>query len=111
MSVSLRNPVTGEVKVLQDGWSWACLFGSGALGLPLFKRGLTVWGSAMLVFDIVGLIVGWIPTGRAAGLYAWLTMIGIGASVFFAMKANGMAVQHALDTGWVFADRRREWFD
>jgi hypothetical protein len=110
MSVSLRHPVTGEIRVLPEGWSWSCFFGAGFLGLPLFRRRLTVWGSAMLVFDVAAFVVGWVPTDRAATLYAWMSAIGIGASLFFGWRANAMAAEHARANGWVFADRRRDWF-
>ena len=111
MSISLQLPGTGRVKVLPEGWSWSCFFGATFLGLPLFKRGLIVWGSAMLVFDVTTLIVGWIDTDTAANLYFWLSLVGLAASVFFGLKANAMAARHALSRGWEHADSRRKWFD
>jgi hypothetical protein len=111
MSISLQHPGTGRVKTLPEGWSWSCFFGATVLGLPLFKRGLLVWGSAMLVFDIVTLIVGWIDTDAAADLYLWLSLVGLAASVFFGAKANDMTAEHAVAKGWEFADRHRHWFD
>ncbi len=110
MSVALRHPVTGEIKVQQEGWSWGCFFGSGVLGLPLFRRGLHVWGAAMLVFDITAFIAGWIDTGSGQSLYAVMSAIGIAASVFFGFKANEMAVDRALVQGWEVADTRKRWF-
>ena len=50
MTVTLRQPETGRIKVLQEGWSWGCFLGCGILGLPLYRRGLQVWGSAMVAF-------------------------------------------------------------
>jgi hypothetical protein len=111
MSVSLRNPVTGQIMVQQEGWSWSCFFGSSVLGLPLFKRGLPVWGAAMLAFDIVTFVVGWVPTDRGETLYFWMSALALAASVFFGLKANDMATQRALAHGWEFADPRRKWFD
>ena len=111
MSVSLQYPGTGQVKTLDEGWSWGCFFGASFLGLPLFKRGLVVWGSAMLVFDVVTLIVGWISTDSADTLYLWMPLAGFGASVFFGLKANEMAARRALAQGWEYTDRRRQWFD
>jgi hypothetical protein len=111
MSVSLQYPGSGQVKVLDEGWSWSCFFGATFLGLPLFKRGLVVWGAAMLVFDIVALMVAWIDTDAAANLDFWLSLIGLAASFFFGMRANAMAARHALARGWQFADQRRQWFD
>jgi hypothetical protein len=111
MSVSLQHPGTGRVKILDEGWSWSCFFGAGFLGLPLFKRGLIVWGSATLVFDIAMLVVEWVDTDAAASVYLWMTLLGLAASVFFGIKANDMAARHALAHGWQVADRRRQWFD
>ena len=111
MSISLQHPATGRVKVLPEGWSWACFFGAGFLGIPLFKRGLLVWGSAMLVFDLAAMIVGFISTEQADSLYLWMSLVGLGASVFFGLRANAMAAQHALARGWVSSDSHRKWFD
>lgn len=111
MSIAMRHSVTGEIRVQQEGWSWACFFGAGFLGLPLFRRGLAVWGAAMLVFDVTAFIAGWIDTGSGQSLYAWMSVIGIGASVFFGFKANGMATDRALMQGWQSTDKRRDWFN
>jgi len=111
MSISLQYPGTGQVKIFDEGWSWSCFFGATALGIPLFQRGLMVWGSAMLVFDLSALIVDWVGTDAAASLYGWLSFIGAAASVFFGFRANAMAADHALARGWQRADTRRKWFD
>jgi hypothetical protein len=109
MSVSLRHPRTGEIKVMQEGWSWSCCIGSGILGLPLFRRGLQIWGSVMVVFNIVALIVGFGSSENAVTLYGWLTVIWIGACVFFGMKANQMAIDRYVSLGWEFTDPTRRW--
>jgi hypothetical protein len=111
MSISLQYPGTGQVKVFDEGWSWSCFFGATVLGVPLFRRGLMVWGAVMLVFDIATFIVGWIDTEAAATLYFWLGLIGLAASVFFGFQGNAMAAQHAVARGWQYADQRRKWFD
>jgi hypothetical protein len=109
MTVSLRNPRTGEIKVLRDGWCWSCFFGSGILGLPLFRLGLQVQGAAMVAFNVVALAIGLVPTGNAVSLDVWLTVIGIGLCVFFGLKANEMAIQRYLAHGWEYAEPRRRW--
>jgi hypothetical protein len=111
MSIALRHPVTGEIKVQQDGWSWECFFGAGVLGLPLFRRGLIVWGAAMLVFDVTVFIAGWIDTNAGQTLYEWMSGIWVGASFYFGFRANAMAVERALTHGWEFSDTRPDWFD
>ena len=105
MSVTLRHPHTGEIKVMQEGWSWGCFFGSLVLGLPLFRRGLQVWGAAMVVFNIVIMVVAAVPTERAATLYGWMSAIGLGLAIFFGIKANAMAIERYENLGWDFANR------
>ncbi len=107
MSVSLRHPRTGETKVMQEGWSWGCFIGSFILGLPLYRRGLQIWGSVMVAFNVAALFVGLVPTDRAATLYGWMSVIGLGLCVFFGMKANQMAIERYVSLGWEFADPRR----
>jgi hypothetical protein len=111
MSISLQHPGSGRVKILAEGWSWSCFFGATFLGLPLFKRGLIVCGSAMLVFDVTTFVVGWVDTDAAANLYFWLSVIGFAASLFFGAMGNGMAARQALSHGWKHADDHRKWFD
>lgn len=65
------------------------------------------WGSIMVAFNIVAVIVEFVPTERALTLDTWLTIIGLGLCVFFGMKANQMAIERYRDLGWVFADPRR----
>jgi hypothetical protein len=108
MTVSLRQPRTGEIKVLHEGWCWGCCLGCGILGLPLYRRGLHTWGSAMVAFNTVALIVAFVPTQRADRLDTLLTLIWLGACVFFGLKANQMAIDHYLELGWEYADRRRQ---
>jgi len=107
MTVTLRQPQTGEIKVLQQGWSWGCFLGSFILGIPLYRRGLQVWGSTMIAFNIVALLAGLVPTEEGATLYGRMSVIGLGLGVFFGMRANQMAIERYLGLGWEFADRRR----
>ncbi|HEV2336632.1 MAG TPA: hypothetical protein VGS13_14105 [Stellaceae bacterium] len=109
MTVSLRQPLTGEIKILQEGWSWGCFLGSFILGLPLYRRGLQVWGSAMVAFNLVALFVGFVPTEAGTTLYGWLTVIGVGLCVFFGLRANQMAIDRYLSLGWEFAGSRRNF--
>jgi hypothetical protein len=106
MSVSLRHPLTGRIKVQPEGWSWGCFFASGVLGIPLFTRGLLVWGAAMVVFNATYLIVQFIPTDGASALEGGMGIAAVCLSLFFGMRANAMAIDRLLGRGWEFADRR-----
>jgi hypothetical protein len=108
MTVTLRRAQTGEIKVLQEGWSWGCFLGSFFLGIPLYRRGLQVWGSAMVAFNVVALLAGQVATEEAATLYGWMSVIGLGLCVFFGMRANQMAIERYQSLGWEFADPRRK---
>ena len=105
MTVTLRNPETSDIKVIPDGWCWSCFLFSGFLGLPLFRRGLQAWGSAMVVFNIVVLIVALVPTERAETLYGWLSAVGLGLCAFLGLRANQMAIDRHLALGWHTVER------
>jgi hypothetical protein len=107
VSLSLRHPQTGEIKVFPEGWSWGCFIGSFLLGAPLFRRGLQIWGAVMVAFNIMALVVWFIPTDRAATLYGWMSAIGLGLAIFFALKANEMAIHRYRSLGWEDAGLRR----
>jgi hypothetical protein len=110
MTISLRHPHTGDVKTLPEGWSWSCFFGSFLLGTPLFRRGLQVWGAAMVVFNIALMVVEFVPTARAATLNIWMTVIGVGFAVFFGLRANAMAIERYRNLGWLPADPPRRFY-
>jgi hypothetical protein len=103
MSVTLRHPRTGEIKVVPEGWCWSCFIASGILGLPLYRRGLQAWGSLMVAFNILATVVWLIPTDAAATLDLWLTVIGIALCVFFGARANQMALDRYLAHGWEYS--------
>src|SRR6202051_2678114 len=106
MTGTLRHRPTGEIKVLQGGWSWVWCLGSFFLGIPLFRRGLQVRGAAMVAFNVVALLARLVPTEEAATLYGWMSAIGFGLCVFFGMRANQMAVDRYLGLGWELARPR-----
>ena len=108
MTVTLRHPSTGQLKVLQEGWSWGCFFGSFILGIPLYRRGLQVWGSAMVAFNIVALVAGLVATEEATMLYGWMSAIGLALAVFFGMQANQMAIERYQSLGWQVAAPRHD---
>lgn len=105
MSVALRHPVSGRIKVLREGWSWGCFLGVGLLGLPLFSRGLAVWGAVMVTVNTVALVLGFESTKSAAALANGVWVAALGLDLFLGLKANDMAIRRYLSLGWEFADR------
>lgn len=105
MSVALRHPVSGRIKVMPNGWSWSCFFGVGLLGLPLFARGLAIWGAVMVSVNAVALVLGFEATRSASALAGWIGCLSLGFNLFLGFKANDMAIRRYLSLGWEFADR------
>ena len=54
----LENPKTGAVKPFRDGFDWILFLFSGALGIPLFLRGLPLWGAVFVALWVVDLAPG-----------------------------------------------------
>jgi hypothetical protein len=107
MSVCLRHPLSRQIKVQPDGWSWGCFLGCGFLGLPLFRRGLAAWGAVMVALNFAALVVSLTPTDRATTLYGWISLVGSGLCIFFGLRANTMAIDRYLALGWEFVEPRR----
>jgi hypothetical protein len=104
MKVALQNKPTGEIKLQKIGWSWTCFFGSGLLGIPLFVRGLNVWGTIMILLWTADLLVPLFMISFAFLLSIVVTCIEFGLSIFLGLKANSMAGKRYLETGWEFAE-------
>lgn len=107
MSVLLRHPVSGQSKVLQEGWSWGCFLGIGLLGGPLFRRGLAVWGAVMVSVNVAALALNLAPGRDSASLASLLTLVALALDAFLGLKANEMAINRYRNLGWEFADGLR----
>jgi hypothetical protein len=105
MSVALRHPVSGRTKILREGWSWGCFLGVGLLGLPLFSRGLALWGAVMVTVNTMALVLGFESTKGASALANWIGFATLGLNLFLGFKANDMAIRRYLSLGWEFADQ------
>jgi hypothetical protein len=108
MSVALRHPVSGRTKILREGWSWGCFLGVGLLGLPLFSRGLALWGAVMVTVNtmaLVALVLGFESAKGASALANGIGFATLGLNLFLGFKANDMAIRRYLSLGWEFADR------
>ena len=48
MQVALRHGSSGNLRLIETGWSWSIFLVAGFLGLSLFFRGLALRGTLML---------------------------------------------------------------
>ncbi|NLN60283.1 MAG: hypothetical protein GX147_06200, partial [Deltaproteobacteria bacterium] len=84
VNVVFKNSRTGEMKEVKVGWSWTCFLFSGFFGLPLFLRGLMMWGGIMAGAWVVNL---WLMTSVPEFLFIPFS-IETGLSIYFGLKAN-----------------------
>jgi hypothetical protein len=105
MHVLLKHPTTGSTKLAATGWSWPLFLSAGGLmGIPLFFRGLALWGSAVFVIWSVRfalpLLVG---DGAVDGIDWLLTAIAVGLSGYIGAKGNALIARHYMTCGYIFA--------
>lgn len=100
--VAFQNPKTGETKTVKAGFSWVLLFFSGVFGLPLFLRGLHIWGGIMAGLWGFNLLIQALLIDTGAGQTATIpiTLFVLGLSVWFGIKGNEMTAKNYLEKGW-----------
>ena len=96
VSVIFKNGRTGETKEVKVGWSWTCFLFSSFFGLPLFLRGLMMWGGIMAGFWVVNL---WLMIS-APELTFIPFCIQTGLGIYLGLKANELTAKHYLEKGW-----------
>lgn len=105
--VMFQNPKTNETKTVKVGWSWVLFLFSGILGLPLFLRGLHMWGGIMAGLWGVNFIWSSLPATDefSDGVSALiLGLIGLGLQIWFGIKGNEMTAKSYLEKGWKMLD-------
>lgn len=104
MQVALRHPGTGKFKFVDTGWSWSIFLGAGFFGLPLYFRGLALWGTLMLVLWFVQLTVPLVAAANGAMLEWLLTFAVVGLCFYLGFRGNALSARHLVACGYEFAD-------
>jgi hypothetical protein len=94
MTVILKHRGTGDIRVVEDGWSWSFFLGAGVFGLPLFFRGLPFWGAVMLVAWAARLAIPFLGLADAGALETAHTILVTGLSLFLGMRGNALSIAH-----------------
>lgn len=103
MQVALRHPHTGSFKFIDTGWSWPIFLGAGFFGLPLFFRGMALWGTVMLVLWFLQLAVP-LTAGGDVDMLGWILSLAVlGACVFLGARGNALSARHFFACGYEFA--------
>lgn len=108
MKVGMKNPKTGEIKQVKVGWSWTLFFFSGMFGIPLFLRGLYIWGAVFLAVGSINVIMP-APTEelQAVGML-FNALIYLGLQVYMSIKGNELTAKNYLEKNWTFVDPESE---
>ena len=113
MKVKLKNPKTGQVKSVELGWSWILFLFGDFFGIPLFFRGLYIWGALVLVIlflDIIinrgtdAICVDTLCKSRVSPTGTIFNLIYLGLSIFFGVKGNEMTVRKYIAKDWQVVD-------
>jgi len=106
MQVALRHPRTRNLRLIDTGWSWSIFLGAAFFGLPLFFRGLALWGTLMFVLWSLQLAVSLTITDSGT-LERILNLGVLGVSLFLGFRGNDLSVRHFLACGYEFVDQER----
>lgn len=100
----LKNPETGEVRRIPQGFAWMLFLFSGLLGLPLLLRGLYRWAAAVcLLWGVDGLVTVF-STGRPRLLLEALVFGAfLALQLWLGFAGNALTAKAYLGRGWVRA--------
>jgi len=104
MKVELVHNRSGDVKEVKVGFSWTLLLFSGLMGLPLFFRGLSLWGGFMLAIWAANLFgTATLPANLAGLLTLVLFCVSLFCSFYLGFKGNELTAKQYLERGYQFA--------
>ena len=106
MQLALRHRGTGKIKLVDTGWSWSIFLAAGFFGLPLFLRGLSLWGTVMVVTWCLQLFLPQTAgsVGEAASMQLYLSLAIGGLCLYLGFKGNALSARHYIACGYDFSD-------
>jgi hypothetical protein len=103
MRIALENQRTGDKKWLPVGWNWSFLLFSPCLGIPLFRKGLPVWGAVMLALACIEFIAANVATEGWGALDLAAAIAAACLSFYLAWKGNALVARRWVAKGYDFA--------
>lgn len=100
--ITLKHPGTGDVRLIPAGWSWSFFWYAAFLGLPLFMRGLPLWGTVMLTvwcLRFVGPMIAESP-GQAMAAETGFTILVTALCFYLGLRGNALSEQHYIACGY-----------
>jgi hypothetical protein len=106
-SVLFRHPSGERAKRIKLGFAWDLFLFAGFFGVPLFVRGLTAWGAAILALWVVDLALGWLAHRTvfvAAQMVLFLAFFAL--QCWLGWRGNRMTARAYYAKGWRPTERR-----
>jgi hypothetical protein len=99
--VMFLHPSGKRAKRVKSGFAWDLFLFSGVLGVPLFLRGLTGWGAAVLGLWVVDLALGRLAPGlgRLAGQVGLFACF-LGLQLYLGWAGNALTARSYRARGW-----------
>jgi hypothetical protein len=106
MQIALRHPRTRNLRLIDTGWSWSIFLGAAFFGLPLFFRGLALWGTLMFALWFLQLAVT-LTIPDSDTLERILNLGVLGLSLYLGFRGNDLSVRHFIACGYELVDQDR----
>jgi len=101
MQIALRHNGTGTLRFIDTGWSWSLFLGASFFGLPLFFRGLALWGTLMVILWFLQVALSLAEVGETL---QWLVTFAVaGMCLFLGYQGNALSARHFIACGYDFA--------
>lgn len=98
--VLLKNKSSNEIKRIKIGFCWPCFLFSFFFGLPLFQRGLNVWGGLMTGTSFLYIILNSSDSVKQRESAFIILLAIIGLSIYLGFKCNELTAKNLLEKGW-----------
>ncbi len=105
MRIALSHPGTGDTRFVETGWSWTLFWFAGFFGLPLFFRGLALWGAVMATIWSMQVAASTlaVTSERAASMHWLLGLASLGLCLYLGFQGNALTARHLFACGYDFS--------
>jgi len=101
-SVLFRSPSGQRAKRVKVGFAWDLFLFAGFFGVPLFLRGLSAWGAAVLALWLADLGLGRLaPAPVRVPLELLLFAAFLGLQLYLGFRGNALTARACRARGWL----------
>jgi hypothetical protein len=103
--IPFKNSKTSQIKRVKLGFSWTLFLFSGFFGIPLFMRGLMIWGGIMAILWAGSIIAMQTFPVALVSIY----VVEMFLAFYLGFRGNKLTALHYLENGWEFYDPHAEF--